>query len=300
MSKGEIFTFILCLCVLLALTAFFVFLFTVIFKLNKKIVNNGVEDQRIIADYEKRRKKKENKSLKAIKTGVSAAIILAMSVFFVFSISINFTENSTVGSIPNVVVCKSDSMKSKNEKNAYLFDNNLNDQFETFDVLLIHKLPKENELKKYDVVVYEYNDTMVIHRIVEIEEPNSVHPNQRYFLMKGDSNENYDRFPVLYSQMKGIYKGEKADYIGSFILFTQSPAGYLCIFLVIAMVFIIPYVENKILKLEGNRLIEIGYITENDLKKVVQRRFIVVRVKKKTEDHDEGCGCHSKKDLDQK
>jgi CBS domain containing-hemolysin-like protein len=67
MSKGEIFTFILCLCVLLALTAFFVFLFTVIFKLNKKIVNNGVDDQRIIADYEKRRKKRKINHSKLLK-----------------------------------------------------------------------------------------------------------------------------------------------------------------------------------------------------------------------------------------
>ena len=43
------------------------------------------------------------------------------------------------------------------------------------------------------------------------------------FLLKGDANENNDRFPVLYSQMTGIYKNERIPFVGSFILFLQAP-----------------------------------------------------------------------------
>ena len=94
----------------------------------------------------------------------------------------------------------------------------------------------------------------VIHRIVGIEEPNEKHPNERQFLLQGDAVENPDRFPVLYSQMQGIYEGERMPYIGSFLLFLQSPAGWLCVLLVVFTIIITPIVEKLIENEKRKRL----------------------------------------------
>jgi hypothetical protein len=72
--------------------------------------------------------------------------------------------------------------------------------------------------------------------------------------------------------MKGIYKGEKIDCVGSFVLFAQSPAGYLCVFLIVAVCFIIPVVDKKIIDEENKRLLEIGFITEDDIKKAKKKK----------------------------
>lgn len=272
MSKGEIYTLILCFTVFFALTIFFIFLFCQIFKLNKKVIKSGIDDEKIEADYVKRLEKKECLACKIINVATSAILILATSAFFISSVVLRFREDNVVTNIPTAVVCRSDSMAEKHEENIYLFNNNLNNQFQTFDILLIHKLPKEDELKLFDVVVYETKEILVIHRIIGIEEPNEKHPDERYFVLKGDANEDNDIFPVLYSQMKGIYKGEKIDCIGSFVLFTQSPAGYLCVFLIVAVCFIIPVVDKKIIEEENKRLLEIGFITEEDLKKTKKKK----------------------------
>lgn len=100
----------------------------------------------------------------------------------------------------------------------------------------------------------------MIHRIIGIEEPNADHPNERYFLLKGDNNEIADRFPVRYEQMKGIYKGQRIPFLGSFVSFMQSPAGYLCVLLVIFGTIAAPLIEKKLQKEKELRLILIGVI----------------------------------------
>lgn len=120
---------------------------------------------------------------------------------------------------PPFKVVTSSSMASKFRNNTYLFENSLNDQVKRHDLLLTYAIPSEDELELYDIVIYEIDGKMVLHRIVGIEEPNEAHPGERYFLLQGDALERPDRFPVLYSQMRGIYRGERVPFVGSFILF---------------------------------------------------------------------------------
>ena len=60
--------------------------------------------------------------------------------------------------------------------------------------------------------------------------------------------------------MRGIYRGERIPFVGSFIAFMQSVAGYLCILLVIFGIVAIPIVEKKVNAAKRERLIEIGMI----------------------------------------
>ena len=65
--------------------------------------------------------------------------------------------------------------------------------------------------------------------------------------------------------MVGIYEGKNIPFVGSFVLFMQSPAGYMCILLVILGVITIPLMEGKILKekVERLRLLRTGMFDGN-------------------------------------
>ena len=130
------------------------------------------------------------------------------------------------------------------------------------------------DLKLYDVVVYEVNGTLVVHRIIGIEEPNKNHPEERYFLLKGDASEYKDRYPVKYEQMKAIYKGETIPYIGVFILFFQSTLGYIAMAIILGYCIIIPLAEKELDK------IIINYLISNALIKVSNNTFDTNRIKR--------------------
>ena len=51
---------------------------------------------------------------------------------------------------------------------------------------------------------------------------------------------------MLYSQMQGIYRGNRVPFVGSFVLFMQSPAGWLCIILVLFAIIVTPMLERKL------------------------------------------------------
>jgi len=173
---------------------------------------------------------------------------------FSFAIYIRATEDRNANGIPSIKVVKSESMAEKHSGNTYLFKNNLDDQLQMFDVVVCNHLPAEDELRLYDIVVYKKEDMYVIHRIVGIEEPNENHPGEKYFWLQGDAVERQDNSPVLYSQMQGIYEGDRIPFVGSFILFLQSPAGWLCVLLVTFSMIATPIVEKKIKEATQKRI----------------------------------------------
>ena len=225
------------------------------------MIRHGLLDSKIKLESLKRKNK--NSFFTTVSKVFSFLLCLVLAIAFAFSIYLNLNEDKPANGIPSIKVVKSDSMATKNKKNTYLFENNLNDQFDTFDVVICHHLPKEEDLKLYDIVIYKQDDIYVIHRIVGIEEPNEKHPNERYFLLQGDAIESPDRFPVLYSQMQGIYTGDKIPYVGSVVLFLQSPAGWLCILLVLYAMIATPIIDMKI---EGAMFLRLNTI-EPDTKK---------------------------------
>ncbi len=262
MTPYEIYVFILCLIVFIALTVFFSFLIACIIKLSIKLIRAGINDEEIKKEYLKTQNepKKSDIPSKIISIVICSVLIIC----FAFSLFMRFTEKSFIGNTPNIKVVKSSSMSFKHEKNVYLYNKNLNNQIGMMDIIVTHKLPSEEELKVFDIVVYEaYDGTMLVHRIIGIEEPNEEHPNERYFLLKGDANEFNDIFPVTYSQIRAIYYGERIPFIGSFIAFLQSPAGWLCILLVLFGIIAEPIVEKSIQKEEKLRLVAMGLCEGN-------------------------------------
>jgi hypothetical protein len=80
--------------------------------------------------------------------------------------------------------------------------------------------------------------------------------------LQGDAVSAPDIYPVLYSQMSGIYDGERVPFVGSFVVFMQSPAGWFCLMLVLAALIGTPILEKRIWKKKLKRLHEIGYINK--------------------------------------
>ena len=256
MVAFEIYIFVLCLIVYVMLTAVFFLFLTCVAKQAIRLIKGGLEDEKIYAEYVKQEKKKKKKSGGA-ENLLSAVFCCLMILVFAFATFINITSTQKNLDFPTFRVVQSGSMSKKYEKNKYLFDNNLNDQIQTFDLIITEKLPDEFDLKLYDIVVYEADGTLVVHRIVQIEEPNEKHPNERYFRFQGDNVHVADKFPVKYEQMRGIYRGVRVPFVGSFISFMQSPAGVLCLLLVVFGVIATPIVENKIQKERDKRLKEL-------------------------------------------
>ena len=266
MSDYEVYVFFLCLFVFISLTALFSVMLYILLKQGYKAIEHGLEDERIKTEYVK---EKQRKSLPDIIFKILFALLfVVVTVMFISSVTIQLSGDKVTGNMPHAKVVMSDSMSLKRESNTYLKENNLDDQFSMFDIVLTHKLPDEFDLELYDIVVYEYEDTMIIHRIIGIEEPNKSHPDCRHFILRGDAAKYSDEIPVYYSQMKAIYKGEKIRFVGSFVAFLQSPAGYLCILLILFAVFATPIAEKRLWEAKLNRLKAIGFISDKQTDKI--------------------------------
>ncbi|MBR2614532.1 MAG: hypothetical protein IKC71_02915 [Clostridia bacterium] len=253
MTKFEIYSLILCIIVFVMLVSLFSYMLTILIKQTLKHVNAGLEDENLIKEFTNAKKPSNfSKWFNAILNGL---LCLIFGVIFVSSLYISCTQNTYFENVPTYRVVLTSSMEEKHEDNKYLIENNLNNQISAFDLIVTYKIPDEEDLKLYDIVVYEVDGVLVVHRIVGIEDPNQYHPNERYFLLQGDAVGKPDRFPVKYSQMKGIYKNQKIPFIGSFVLFMQSPAGWLCILLVAGSIILTPILEKKLLNARKARFL---------------------------------------------
>jgi signal peptidase I len=237
----------------------FTYLIWSLTQLEIELIRHGHRDLAIQKEYEKKSKRSYQVSV-WVARAISLFLCFAFAAAFASALYVRANEDRPANGIPSVKVVKSTSMAKKNEKNEYLFENKLDDQFQQFDVVICEHLPAEEDLELYDIVVYKRDDMYIIHRIVGIEEPNEKHPNERYFLLQGDAVGSSDPFPVLYSQMQGIYKGDRIPYVGSFIMFLQSPAGWLCMLLVVFVMIVTPIVERILDREKRARLGSSSYI----------------------------------------
>ena len=255
MTSYELYVFSLCFIVFALFAVLFSYMICMITKMKLRMIWYGLEDEEIKKEYQKGIR---NGCLGTL-IGKVLSFVMCVALFcaFGFSVYMNVTEDKLPNGVPSLKVVKSSSMATKNEKNTYLKENNLDNQIQTFDVIVTHHLPPEEELELYDIVVYKQDNMNVIHRIVGIEEPNEKHPDELHFLLQGDAVEAPDRFPVRYNQMQGIYRGERIPFVGSFVLFLQSPAGWLCIILVLVAMIAMPIVERKVYREINQRMLVI-------------------------------------------
>ncbi len=271
--------FLLCVTVYVGLVALFSTTIAIITTQTIKLTRLGAEDEKIKKEYLKNKDKKQSVIWGIINLVIPIIACTVMLTLFIGSVVVGALKNNVVGDVPVLKVVQTASMAQKYEKNEYLFENDLNDQLQVYDLIFVHKLPEENDLKQYDIVVYEVEPgVMLVHRIVNIEEPNASHPNERYFLLQGDNVAYPDKFPVKYSQMKGIYRGTRIPFMGTIAVFMQSAAGVLCVMLIVFASIFMPFIEKRLNKEKKLRLIFMGLIKDGDKESVSEQEVAVTEI----------------------
>lgn len=294
--KFDIFVMILCGFVMVTLVAFFSVLIANIIKLRVQIIEAGLLDDELKKEVSS--KKKENKAVFIIfKLILPILFCIFIGIAFVFSLYVKTHENSCTTNLCVPKVVKSDSMAYRHEKNKYLEFNNLTNQFQRFDIIFLDPMPKQENLNIYDIVAYEINGVIVIHRIVGKQEKDG----ETLYLLRGDANLYNDYQYVKYSQMRGIYTGKRVAFVGSVVLFLQSPAGWMCIVMCAFVSIILPLVDRKILKTVNKRmaLIEKQNLFDNEIKQdLVTTKFANKKILEKTDSKSSEKGKDTKQEED--
>ena len=125
MTSYEWFVFFLCLFIFVSLVLFLGILIYQIYKLSKRTIEGGLEDEKIIKEKQKEKKKKKSRFLTIIGKAISYFVTFVVGAFFIFSMSVRLMEDMTPNGMSTMQVVVSDSMSYKNEKNTYLEENNL-------------------------------------------------------------------------------------------------------------------------------------------------------------------------------
>ncbi len=264
MTGIELFSTILLVFVCIFVALAIGYLVYLLFKTKTRLIAGGLDDAKCKKHYDEDHAKSAT-FYKVAGVFVNTLIGVLFTGLFAYSVYVNVIAFDEPISLASPKVVMSGSMSEKHKDATYLVKNNLNDQFQVYDIVILEKLPDEFELKQYDIVVYTIEDTQVIHRIINIEEPTAEHPGHRWFQLRGDANPRADSKPVIYSQMKGIYRGNRIQYVGLFVAFFQSALGYLTFAIILTYLFISPFAERKYEIVIYTRLAEIGYIEQEEL-----------------------------------
>lgn len=195
--------------------------------------------------------KKRKKIMRTIKSIGFYGLMIIIIPFFIISLIDKFSGDVTMINNKGVVVIATGSMSEKDPKNKYIIENDLNNQFNAYDIIVIEKVEKEEDIQLYDVISF-INDKgiNVIHRIIKIETIDGI---VRYET-RGDSNNASDKYHPKFEDIQGRYINEKISYLGIFVLFMQSYIGIITMTSLIYCLFMIDKYTSKIIKAQNDRL----------------------------------------------
>ena len=214
--------------------------------------------------------KKRREIIKTIKSIGFYGLMIIIIPIFAFSLLNKFSGNVTMLGNQGILVVASGSMSEKNEANGYLIDNNLNNQFNTYDTIVIKKVRYESDLALYDVIAFvDSEGKTVIHRIIDIEFGTD---GRIHYETRGDSNNASDKFRPCIDDIQGKYTGKKIPVIGMFVLFMQSPIGIITVVGLLYCLFTTDRLTEKLYKEQQKRLdklsVVIDYENETELGKM--------------------------------
>lgn len=249
MSSIEILSLIVTIVALVSLSFVFTFLFRNYFRGIIEAVQSGEEDAELIYEEAmgKREKTVAQKVLHYSGKVLSYLVLLLLVGVFTGSLVSRFmgTAMSIGGNIPLVIV--SGSMSYKNDANQYLYTNHLDNQFQTYDVIVVNPTASPDDIELYDVIAfYSSEGTVVVHRVVEIVDTSE----GKMFVTRGDANEASDDNALYgdylpYQQVVGEYHGVRLPAVGAFVLFLQSGAGAVCVVSIVYCFAIFEFYRRK-------------------------------------------------------
>lgn len=215
-------------------------------------VSAGKRDMELIENYfyENQDKVRRRKAFfQGLRSVAYVGLLAIVIIFFILAMFDRF--GITLIGNKSIMVVASGSMSEKNEANTYLFNHNLNNQFDTYSIIVLERLDDpEKSLKQYDVIAYvDDKGQNIIHRIKRIEKIDGV---TRY-VVRGDANDRDDEFKPLPENVLGRYTGRNLPVIGAFILFLQSYSGMTTIAALIYCLIMLDRNSNKIQEAQDAR-----------------------------------------------
>ena len=236
----------------------FATLFTILYKsyASSQIaeIKSGKRDIEIIDEviYERQQHvQNRRKVIGLIRTIAFYLVIIIILPIFVFSLVNRVMGNVMMIGDKAVMVVATGSMGYKNEANDYLFNRNLNNQFQQYDIIVLEKVEK-SDIHLYDVIAYKNDKELnIIHRIISIE-PGST---TRY-VTRGDiyDSSKTDLYKPVYDDVIGRYTGKRIPGVGIFIMFLQSYAGIITVISLVYCLLMIDRTAEKINKVQQERI----------------------------------------------
>ena len=253
MSAVEIITLFITILCLVSFCAVFTILFNHYYKSNIDSVSSGKEDIELIdnaIDEEKEKQSKSKKAWRLVGKIFSYVLLGVVFAFFVFSLASKIQNNTMLFGDSTLVVIASGSMSEKNN-DIIKKHPELNNQFDTYDIIGITKYQKQEEISLFDVVAYKNKKNItIVHRIVEIHTDEKT--GEVSYLTQGDtnlyadntSNSQYAGY-LTYDKIIGKYDGRRIKGLGIFVIFLQSPAGIVTVLSVVYCLFMFDHFTGK-------------------------------------------------------
>ena len=247
MNRIEILSLVVTIICLISFCLVFTFLFRHYYLNNIKEIKDGREDFDLIEYYKEEKNKedeKKEKTKKIVSKVVNYSFLGLLIVVFGFSVYSRFFNNNLIFGDSGFIVISSGSMSEKNSANTYLESNNLNNQFDTYDIIGINKYQSIEDISLYDVVAFYGDDgTIYVHRIIEINDDNT-------FVTRGDSNATSDTNRLYDGYLEaeniiGYYNNNRVPLLGIFIIFLQSNSGIITILSIVYCLLMFDYYRNK-------------------------------------------------------
>lgn len=234
MTTTEIISLTITVICLVSFCVVFTFLFRHYFLSQIHTIESGEDDLELFdnAVEEARIAKSKRKRVLGIVGKVASYLLLALIfAFFVYSLVNRFTSGVSMIGNQSMIVIGSGSMSEKNKANTYLYENDLDNQFNTYDIIQVRKYKDVEDVELYDVVAYKSDaDVVIIHRVIDIQQVDG----ERVFITRGDSNSASDNGSqystyLTYDRIIGYYTNFRLKGVGVFIVFLQSNSGIITI-----------------------------------------------------------------------
>lgn len=204
--------------------------------------------------HERQRSVQIRRRVGAVIKGVCFYGVLALLIPL-FLLSLFSKLNGDVAMLRDraMMVVASGSMSLKNEANEYIVSNDLDNQFDQYDVILLEKVDPA-DLQIYDVIAF-VNDKGVntIHRIIGI----SSEGGKTVFETRGDSNNTSDEYHPSYEDVIGRYTDQRIPSLGALILFFQSIGGMVTLVALFYCLCMLDHFNGKIRDVEEERIEQI-------------------------------------------
>lgn len=236
------------------------------FATNIEKIKEGKDDIELLDNVILEEKEKRSKVKKGIKITLkvfSWIILGGLLVGFGISLYSRVSGNIMVFNDSTNIVIASGSMSEKNPANDYLTINNLENQFDTYDVIGLTKYKTQEDIKLYDVIAYKNDkDITIVHRVIEII---TLSNGEIRYNTRGDSNNVSDKDSQYqgyldYEKIIGYYNGQRVKGAGIFIIFLQSNSGIVTMLAIVYSLFMFDYLNgkyNKAIVERTNNLIEL-------------------------------------------